>query len=176
MNGDGDADRKRQGPEPGPHAPKPRRGLPVEQTIADDLPSVLPRWRIRHPDRAAEPGRDRRAATDGREFQADRRAARYAPARAVFVVRGRGLPVLTVSMSGLAVEWDDLALPAIGTTVDGELQTGAPDGVFHASMQVVRLEPARRLAAGRFVGLAGSAIDRLLNWLVDLERSAAGRD
>jgi hypothetical protein len=94
----------------------------------------------------------------------------------VFAVRGRSLPVLTVSMSGLSVEWDDLALPAVGSTVDGELRTGDPAGGFQASIQVVRLEPARRLAAGRFVGLGGPAIDRLLNWLVRLEWTGAGRD
>lgn len=176
--------RGRQGPEPGPQALKPRRGLPVEQTIVDDVPSALPRWRMRPADRAADRAahptgvtvRGRPVATDGQEFQADRRAARYAPHGAVFVVQGRSLPVLTVSMSGLSVEWDDLALPAVGSAVDGELRTGDPAGGFRVSMQVVRQEPARRLAAGRFVGLGGPAIDRLLSWLVRLEGAGAGRD
>lgn len=93
---------------------------------------------------------------------------------AEFAVGDRMLPVQTVSMSGLSVFWDDGRLPAVGTEIEGLMCTGSGVGEFPATLRVVRLEPARGLVAGRFGGLRGRAIDQLLNWLVQLERSGGG--
>lgn len=114
------------------------------------------------------------ASAGGPEFRADRGAARYAPAAAEFAVGDRMLPVQTVSMSGLSVFWDSGTLPAVGTEIEGLMHTGSSVGEFPATLRVLRLEPGRGLVAGRFGGLRGRAIDQLLNWLVQLERSDGG--
>ena len=82
-------------------------------------------------------------------------------------------PVLTVSMSGVSVRWAG-DLPALGALVEGELATAPGRRAFQASFQVVRLEQGTGVVAGRFAGLSGNAIDRLLGWLVELDRLAAG--
>lgn len=166
----------------GPIAVNPRRGELIPFDPADERQAALPGWRFRtaggHGGPASLDGAApvrRQSASDGREFQADRGAARYAPPGAFFLIRDRALPVLTVSMSGLSVEWDRTDLPAVGTTVDGVMRPGAPAEDFPAVLEVVRVEPDRQLVAGRFVGLRGRAMDDLLAWLVRLERSP-GRD
>lgn len=170
-------------------APDP---MAVEPTTA-----TLPTWPFRRPPRTEPPagrsdaqptttaGRVRAApsavpsapATPGaapaRDFRADRAAARYAPDGASLLVDDRSLTVLTVSMSGISVRWGGERLPATGTRVEGELVPGGSIRPFAASFMVVRVEPDRRLVAGRFVALSGTAIDRLLSWLSQLDRSAA---
>lgn len=110
------------------------------------------------------------------EFAANRGAARYAPANAEFEVGDRRFPVLTVSMSGISVRWADAALPAVGTVIDGDILTAPATTAprFASLVQVVRIERANRIVAGRFVKQSGSAIDRLLSWLVRLDRGDAG--
>lgn len=78
-------------------------------------------------------------------------------------------------MSGLSMDWNSSGLPAIGDILNGEVVTSPAAGRFAAAVQIVRVEPERHLVAGRFVGLSGAAIDRLLDWLVRLDRAAAGR-
>ncbi len=107
---------------------------------------------------------------------ADRNAARYAPVGAFLEVADVQRPILTVSMSGVSVRWDPAELPALGSLVEGDLATAPAGRPFRASFQVVRVEPDTGVVAGRFAGLSGNAIDRLLGWLVDLDRIAAGSD
>lgn len=75
-------------------------------------------------------------------------------------------------MSGISVHWDAGRLPAVGARVEGEITSGTTVREFAAAFEVVRVEPERRLVAGRFAPLSGSAIDRLLSWLSQLDRSA----
>ena len=157
----------------------PRHGMPVAQGPGDDRRTPLPgRPRLSElPTRPAPETGLRVVAlpvsSDGREFRADRRSARYATSGAVLVVADRPLAVATVSLSGLSVEWGGAALPAVGTVLEGLLRPAGRVGEFPVSFTVVRLEPHRRLVAGRFAGLKGSAIDALLAWLVRLDRGAA---
>jgi len=108
------------------------------------------------------------------EFRADRAAARYAPEGASFVDDGRSLPVLTVSMSGISIRWGAGRMPAVGARLEGEVAPAGTVAAFGVQVVVARVEPERRLVAGRFVSLSGTAIDRLLSWLSRLDR-AAGR-
>lgn len=163
----------------GPVTVGPRRGMPVAQGPGEDrrMPSPGrpgPRERPTQP----TPQTGLRvvplpASSDGREFRADRRSARYAANGAALVVADQPLAVVTISLSGLSAEWNGAALPAIGTLFEGMLQPTGRVGEFPVSFTVVRLEPQRRLVAGRFVGLKGSAIDALLAWLVRLDRGVA---
>lgn len=166
---------------------------PWDHAAADVLPAKLPAWPFRRPPRAgARPEADdaaperaaarlpetppRRPATGGaepsRQFAADRAAARYAPEGAGFLLDDRSLTVLTVSMSGISIRWDAGRLPAVGSRIEGEVVPGATVGDFAAAFDVVRVEPERRLVAGRFAPLSGPAIDRLLSWLSQLDRAA----
>jgi len=130
----------------------------------------------RGPDRgpAARAGSDHWSGSTGES--ADRNAARYAPVGAFLEVAGVPRPVLTVSMSGMSVRWDAADLPAHGSLVEGDLATAPTGRPFLASFQVVRVEPDTGVVAGRFAGLSGNAIDRLLGWLVELDRIAAGSE
>ncbi|MEQ8395825.1 hypothetical protein [Thalassobaculum sp.] len=105
---------------------------------------------------------------------ASRKAARYTPMEAEFRLNQRSFTVLSVSMSGISVRWTDPLLPSVGTTVDGDT---IPDpafsiGGFRTLVKIVRVERANQLVAGQFVKLSGSAMDRLLNWLVKLDHAA----
>lgn len=86
------------------------------------------------------------------------------------------MPVLTVSLSGIAIQWEGGRLPAVGSRLEGEVATGGPGAPFAAAFDVVRVEPERRLVAGRFAPLSGPALDRLLSWLSQLDRAAGRRD
>lgn len=162
--------------EDGPVTASPRRGPLIAQAAGDEWQAPLPGWRFRSHgrpiDTMPEPGLSAAPASAGGEFRADRGAARYAPAGAVFAVRDRRFPVVTVSLSGFSIEWDPVPLPAVGASVEGVVQPGSAAGDFPASLLVVRLDPGRRLVAGRFAGLRDRSIDNLLNWLVQLERNS----
>ena len=108
-------------------------------------------------------------------FRSDRRAARYAPEESEYETDGRSFAVLTLSLSGLSLQWDATALPSTGAKLDGMLRPGDPIGAFPAAFAVTRLDRDRRLVAGCFVGLTGRAIDALLAWLVRLDRGTAKR-
>lgn len=156
--------------------------LSPAQGFADPVPLPLPGWRRRtvgqptsgQPAAAAPAQPSADTALAGAEtFRPNRRAARYAPAEASFEQGERALPLLTVSMSGLSMRWDGSRLPAIGTTLNGDLRPEPLAEAFPAAVHIVRVEPERRLAAGRFIGLDRIAMDRLLDWLIRLDREAA---
>lgn len=188
--------RQRRGGIHSPVVTLARPEAPWDQPVADPLPARLPAWPFRRPPRASEPvSAESRAADDARtgrpsgealahrpaaniaprsrHFAADRAAARYAPDGAVVLVDDRNLPVMTVSMTGISVRWDAGRLPAVGARIEAEVAPGTAVGEFAAAFEVVRVEPERRLVAGRFGRLSGPAIDRLLTWLSQLDRAAA---
>lgn len=153
----------------GRNTPLPRwplRRRPASPPVAADASDGLP------PTAApsvltAEPG-----AASG-EFYEDRRSARFAPVGSEARVSGVRNGVLSVSMTGIALQWSQGILPAVGTVLDADIRTGTPIGRLVLGVQIVRTEPARNIVAGRFVGLTGAVIDRLLAWLVLLEADAA---
>lgn len=174
-------------------------GVPITASVASGTTTQLPRWPTRinttafnHPDRnipkngiaeiedAAPPVTNGAAFAASAtylyspesigEYRTDRAAARYAPIDAHFHLEQRSFPILTVSMSGISLRWSSNSLPCAGTILQGSIASGTSAGPFEGSVQIVRVDTVNHLVAARFVKMSGQAIDRLLVWLVQLDR------
>lgn len=121
---------------------------------------------------SALPARTRGRWTAEGAFRTDRAAARYAPADAVLRTGSGDVPVVSVSLSGIAVNWQAPPFPTIDSVVTGDLVPTPTAMPFEAPFRVIRVDRTGGLIAGRFEPLPGLSIDGLLAWLVQLDRLA----